>query len=199
MLALILAIVLAFLMVVPPDALRFELLRSLHAQPNQLKSVLVGRLTATLPLALLIAALVRFWAAANFAGPLLVVFTGVLTATWLWMRFWIRTFIADPDHPPMDSRLGTVLLSTLLSATLWIALFTQAALLVAWLGRSSLIFVGVLIWPLLDALLLVWGRKADRVGHWLVQESTQKRWGRVLGTALLAVSLWAIWAVLAQG
>src|SRR5690606_1714099 len=113
--------------------------------------------------------------------------------------FWIRTFIAAADHPPLDSRAATVLLSTLLSATLWIALFTQAALLVAWVETPALLFSGVLIWPLVDALLLLWGRHSDRAGRWLVQESTQQRLGRVLGTLLLALSIGAIWAVLAQG
>ncbi|WP_108127415.1 hypothetical protein [Saccharospirillum mangrovi] len=193
------AFVLAGLMVIPPDALRFELIRSVRQPSSSLSQLLMGRLAATLIVAVLTAALVQFWAASNLTGPLMVVFTGVLTATWLWMRFWIRTFIADPNHPPLNARAGTVLLSTLLSATLWIAVFTQAALLVAWLGASPMLFIGVLVWPLLDALLLVWGRGSDRAGRWLVEEGTQKRWGRILGSLLLAVSLWAIWAVLAQG
>lgn len=192
------ASVLAFLLVMPADALRFELIRALRQQPQALPRVLAWRWLAMLPISLVVAALVQAWTAANPAGPAMVVFTGVMAATWLWMRFWMRSFIADPDHPLLRLQASTLLLTSYLSAGLWLAAFTQASLLVAWIGASKGLYGLVLVWPLADSLLLVWGQRSARAGHWLTQESAQRRWGKVLGTALLAVAIWAMWAVLAQ-
>lgn len=197
--SLLLALCLAVALVASPDALRFELFRALRAQPERLWSVVVWRLLITTTLTLLLAWLIDFWAASNPAGPAMVVFSGVLTALWLWMRFWTRTFIADPDHPLFRTDAGAILLSALLSLTLWLAIFTHTALLVAWTGASAQLFVLALIWPMADALVLIWGCRSERAGEWLVQESTQQRWGRGLGLLLVLIAFWAIWAVLAQG
>lgn len=197
--SILFALVLAAVLVLPPDALRFELLRALRAQPGRLLPVLGWRLLVTLTIALLLTWLVQRWTVSNPAAPTMVVFSGVLTAIWLWMRFWTRTFIADPDHPLFRTAASAIILSTTLSITLWVALFTQAALMVAWVEPGLLLWVSVLVWPLADALMLVWGCRATVAAEWLVQESTQKRWGRSVGTLLLGLALGAIWAVLAQG
>lgn len=196
---LIIACLLALLLVLPPDALRYELLRALRKQPGHWISLIGWRLLVTVPLALLLAWTMRLWAGSNPAGPAMVVFSGVLAAAWLWMRFWIRTFIADPDHPLFSLRPTAIVLGTLLSLTFWLALFTQAALMVAWLGHSAALYGAVLAWPLADALWLAWGRRSGRAGQWLVTESTQRRLGRVLGTALIVLAGWAMWVVLARG
>ncbi|MFG1498366.1 hypothetical protein ABMA57_17160 [Saccharospirillum sp. HFRX-1] len=197
--SLLIALVLAVALVASPDALRFELFRALRAQPERLWSAVLWRLLTTTTLTLLLAWLVHFWAASNPAGPAMVVFSGVLTALWLWMRFWTRTFIADPDHPFFRTDAGAIVLSALLSLTLWLAIFTHLALLVAWTGASAQLFIVALIWPLADAIVLIWGSRSERAGEWLVEESTQQRWGRGLGLLLVIIAFWAIWAVLAQG
>jgi hypothetical protein len=197
--SLLIALVLAAALVTAPDALRFELLRALRAQPERLSAVVIWRLLITWPLATWLAWLVHYWAASNPAGPAMAVFSGVLGALWLWTRFWTRTFIADPDHPLFRTDVSAILLSTSLSITLWLALFTQASLVVAWAGASLWLFIGVLLWPLADALVLIWGSQSATAGRWLVQERTQQRWGRGLGMLLVVIAFWAIWAVLAQG
>ncbi|PTY38817.1 hypothetical protein BGP77_10180 [Saccharospirillum sp. MSK14-1] len=197
--SLLIALVLAVALVASPDALRFELIRALRAQPDRLLPVVISRFVATTVLALLLAWLLFHWAASNPAGPAMVVFSGVMTALWLWTRFWTRTFIADPDHPLFRTTSSAIVLATVLSVTLWLALFTHTALLLAWTGASVWLFVLALIWPLADALILIWGSRSPRAGEWLVQESTQQRWGRGLGLLLVLIAFWAIWAVLAQG
>lgn len=196
--SLLIALLLAATLVISPDALRFELFRALRAQPERLRPVIGWRLVITLAISLLVAWLVHYWAASNPAGPAMAVFTGVLIALWLWTRFWTRTFIADPDHPLFRTDASAILLATLLSITLWLAVFTQASLLIAWSGASTSVIALTLIWPLTDALVLIWGCRSARAGTWLVQESTQQRWGRGLGLLLVMVAFWAIWAVLAQ-
>lgn len=193
------ALLLATALVLPPNPLRFELFRTLRAQPHRLLPVLGLRLSVTLPIAALLSWIVHLWSAANPAGTVMAVFSGVLAAIWLWMRFWTRTFIADPDHPRLRTDASAIVLSTTLAVTLWVELFTQATLMVAWVQSVPALLGLVLVWPLVDAALLVWGCHSVRAGEWLIQESVQKRWGRALGSLLLLLAVASIWAVLAQG
>lgn len=194
----LIALFLAALLVLPADALRFELIRALRARPDRLAAVLVWRLVVTVPLSLLLVWAVTVWAGSGPAGPAMVVFAGALAALWLWMRFWIRTFVADPHHPTLATGAGGVALPSALSASLWLAVFTQAALTVAWADTTSGRVAAVLVWPLLDAGVLVWGARSARAGRLVSEEGGQRRLGRLAGSALVLLAGWAMWVVLAQ-
>lgn len=180
------------------DALRFELIRSQQDSPSRSGTIALLRLVILLPLGWFWAWLVALWSQVETLGLLMVTFTGAMTATWLWMMGWIRTYIADPNHPVRQAGVVEVSVSTLLSFNTWLATFTLPALLVVFLGEQPLLMLllATSLFAFGDALLLVlaglnpWGAK------WIQSEVIQKRLSRIGGSVLMIVAVWAVIATL---
>lgn len=191
---LILALPLALLLILPPDALRFELMRAARREDHSAARLLAWRLTGTVPIAALSAIGIGLWATSGPLGVPLVVFTGALTAATLWMLFWIRTFVADPLHPLRPIGFVSVTLASWLSFPLWLSAFTQIALILAWetQWRPVVPITAALVWVVVDAVVVVAGGESG-VGQKVIQwESAQRQIGRWLGSVLLLLGFWSV-------
>lgn len=176
------------------DALRFELIRTQQQHPSQSGSIALLRLVVLLPLGWLSAWTVATWSQAGTLGLLMVTFTGAMTATWLWMMGWIRTYIADPSHPTRKAGFVEVSISTLLSLNTWLAVFTLPALLVVFLGKQPLLILllATSLFALGDALLLALAGHNRWGATWIRSEFIQKRLSRIGGALLIGMAVWAV-------
>jgi len=191
---LLLAGPLALLLILPPDALRFELMRAARSEHHSAGRLLGWRLFGTIPIAAILAIGIWHWAHSGPLGLPLIVFTGALTAATLWMLFWMRTFIADPLHPLRPIGFVSVTLASWLSIPLWLSAFTQQALMVAWMSevRPVVLLTGTLVWVLVDALVVVAGGESGLGQRFIQLEAAQRRVGRWLGSLLLVLAVWAV-------
>ncbi|WP_028671884.1 hypothetical protein [Saccharospirillum impatiens] len=195
---LLIAITLALLLVLPADGYTYEFVRARHEQVSPLWRLILGRMLITVTQAGLMATAVTVWAKSGPLGPTLLVFAGAMMAAWLWMWYWIKTYIAEPGHPTRRITIVSVILTGALSATLWFEAFTFQALLQAWVDTPALdtVILLSLIWVAIDALWLAllasqpWGTRL------IASHTGQSRLNRSLGLLLLALSLWAMVAVL---
>lgn len=180
------------------DGLRFELIRSQHQDARRSPTIALLRLAVLLPLGWFWAWSLTLWSQSGTLGLLMVTFTGAMTATWLWMMGWIRTYIADPSHPTRQPGIIQVSLSTLLSFNTWLATFTLPALLVVFLAEPSFLVLLLVttLFALGDSLVVVlaghnaWGQR------WIQSESSQKRLSRAGGVVLMIIAVWAVMASL---
>lgn len=194
----LIAITLALLLVLPADGYTYEFVRARHERGSSLWQLILGRVLITLTQAGLMATAVTVWAKSGPLGPLLLVFAGAMMAAWLWMWYWIKTYIAEPGHPTQPITIVSVILTGALSATLWFEAFTFQALLQAWVDAPALeiIILLSLIWVAIDAIWLAilasqpWGARL------IASQTGQTRLNRSLGLLLLTLSLWAMVAVL---
>ncbi|MEX0622747.1 MAG: hypothetical protein WD251_02500, partial [Saccharospirillum sp.] len=92
-LTLLIAIILALLLVLPADGYTYEFVRARHERDSSLWSLVWGRLLITLTQAGLMATAVTVWAQSGPLGSPLLVFAGAMMAAWLWMWYWIKTYI----------------------------------------------------------------------------------------------------------
>ncbi len=191
---LLLAGPLALLLILPPDALRFELMRAARSETHSAARLLRWRLLGTLPIFLAVSLGIWTWAENGPLGVPLIVFTGALTAATLWMLFWIRTFIADPFHPLRPIGFVSVTLASWLSFPLWLSAFTQLALMIAWVSevRPVVLITGSLVWVLVDAFMVVAGGESGLGQRFIEMEAAQRRVGRWLGSLLLVLGIWAV-------
>lgn len=195
---LLIAMTLALLLVLPADGYTYEFVRARHERASPLWQLIVGRVLITLTQAGLMATMVAVWAKSGPLGPPLLVFAGAMMAAWLWMWYWIKTYIAEPGHPTRPITIVGVIITGALSATLWFEAFTFQALLQAWVDAPTLetIILLSLIWVAIDAIWLgilasqPWGTRL------IASQTGQTRLNRSLGLLLLALSLWAMVAVL---
>lgn len=191
------AISLALLLVLPADGYTYEFVRARHERGSSLRPLILGRLLITLTQAGLMATAVTVWALSGEMGPALLVFAGAMMAAWLWMWYWIKTYIAEPGHPTRPITMVSVILTGALSATLWFEAFTFQALLQAWVDRPSLetIILLSLIWVAIDTIWLAllasqpWGTRL------IASQTGQTRLNRSMGLLLLTLSLFAMVAV----
>lgn len=193
MIALVTLILLASLYSLS-DALRFELIRTQQQSPEPGSAIALLRLAALLPLGWFWAWAVTLWSQTGTLGLLMVTFTGAMTATWLWMMGWIRTYIADPEHPTRKPGIVEVSISTLLSFNTWLATFTLPALLVVFLGEQPLLILllATSLFALGDALLLALAGHSRWGAYWIQSEFIQKRLSRIGGSVLVVMAVWAI-------
>jgi hypothetical protein len=121
-----------------------------------------------------------------------------MMAAWLWMWYWIKTYIAEPGHPTRPITLVSVIVTGALSATLWFEAFTFQALLQAWLNTPTLdtIILLSLTWVAVDAIWLALLASQTWGAQLIASESGQRRLNRSMGLTLLVLSLWAMVAVL---
>lgn len=195
--AFLFAISLALLLVLPADGYTYEFVRARHERGSSLRPLILGRLLITLTQAGLMATAVTVWAQSGEMGPALLVFAGAMMAAWLWMWYWIKTYIAEPGHPTRPITMVSVILTGALSATLWFEAFTFQALLQAWVDRPSLetIILLSLIWVAIDTIWLAllasqpWGTRL------IASQTGQTRLNRSMGLLLLTLSLFAMVAV----
>lgn len=196
--AFLFAISLALLLVLPADGYTYEFVRARHERGSSLRPLILGRLLITLTQAGLMATAVTVWAQSGEMGPALLVFAGAMMAAWLWMWYWIKTYIAEPGHPTRPITMVSVILTGALSATLWFEAFTFQALLQAWVDRPSLetIILLSLIWVAIDTIWLAllasqpWGTRL------IASQTGQTRLNRSMGLLLLTLSLFAMVAAL---
>jgi hypothetical protein len=176
------------------DGLRFELIRSLQHRPGQSARLALLRLVITVPLAWLWAWLMMLWSQSGTLGLLMTVFTGAMAATWLWMMGWIRTYIAEPSHPPRPAGIAEVSLSSLLSFNLWLATLTLPALLVAFLDTPSLLILLLTstLFALGDALLIVLAGHGQWGDQWIRSEKSQRTFSRMGGSVLMVIAVIAV-------
>lgn len=195
---LLIAITLGLLLVLPADGYIYEFVRARHERASPVWRLIAARMLITLTQAGLMATAVTVWANSGPLGPTLLVFAGAMMAAWLWMWYWIKTYIAEPGHPTRPVTIVGVILTGALSATLWFEAFTFQALLQAWVDAPALetIILLSLIWVAIDAIWLAilssqpWGTRL------IASQTGQTRLNRSLGLLLLALSLWAMVAVL---
>lgn len=191
---LILAGPLALLLILPPDALRFELMRAARSEHHSAGRLLGWRLLGTVPIAVLLALGIWHWSQSGPLGLPLIVFTGALTAATLWMLFWMRTFIADPLHPLRPIDFVSVTIASWFSFPLWLSAFTQLALMVAWVSqiRPAVLITGALVWVVVDTFIVVAGGESGLGQKFIQLEAAQRRVGRWLGSLLLVLAVWAV-------
>jgi hypothetical protein len=195
---ILIAVILALLLVLPADGYTYEFVRARRARKSALWRLVWGRILITLTQAGLMATAVTVWAKSGPLGPVLLVFAGAMMAAWLWMWYWIRTYIAESGHPTRPVTAVSVILTGALSATLWFEAFTFQALLQAWLITPTLdtVVVVSLIWVLVDAGWLALLASQPWGGRLISSEVGQRRLNRCMGVCLLTLSLWAMVAVL---
>jgi uncharacterized membrane-anchored protein len=196
---LLIAALIAMVLVLPADGHTYEFVRARHERASSLWLLVLGRLLITLTQAGLMATAVTVWAQSGGPlGPLLLVLAGAMMAAWLWMWYWIKTYIAEPGHPTRPITLVSVIVTGALSATLWFEAFTFQALLQAWLNTPTLdtIILLSLTWVAVDAIWLALLASQTWGAQLIASESGPRRLNRSMGLTLLVLSLWAMVAVL---
>ncbi len=195
---LLIAITLGLLLVLPADGYTYEFVRARHERGSPVWRLIRGRVLITLTQAGLMAAAVTVWAKSGEMGPTLLVFAGAMMAAWLWMWYWIKTYIAEPGHPTRPITSVSVILTGALSATLWFEAFTFQALLQAWVDTPALetIIMLSLIWVAIDAIWLALLASQPWGARLISSELGQRLLNRNMGVLLLGLSLWSMFSVL---